>query len=390
MVKSRYLKQAVVDDLKEKMVFVGGPRQVGKTTFATEIVGTSFRKAAYYNWDNRADRQRILRPDWVADADLIILDEIHKYSGWKNLIKGEYDKLKNVFHFLVTGSSRLDVYRRGGDSLQGRYHYYRLHPFSLSEMLNRMPEIEPFQHLDFDERFYPDETAALLDFGGFPEPLLRQNRRTLRRWQNEKLDRMFREDIRDMAQVRDLQNMILLSDFLPERVGSPLSVNSLRQDINVSHRAVSAWLDILESFYYLFRIRPFTANRIRSVRKEPKAYLWDWPEVKKVSLRLENMIASHLLKFCHFIRDMEGFRTELHYLRNVDKREIDFLVSVDTKPWFAVEVKAKTSDLSPNFHYFKERMDVPFWFQVVGADGVDRLIDGVRVISASKFLTGLV
>lgn len=372
------------------MVFVGGPRQIGKTTFATGIVGTAFRKAAYYNWDNRADRQRIMRPDWDADADLIILDEIHKYRDWKNLIKGEYDKLKNVFHFLVTGSSRLDVYRKGGDSLQGRYHYYRLHPFSLSEMLGRNPEIKPFQHLDFDAAFHPGETASLMHFGGFPEPLLRQNSRTLRRWQNEKLDRMFREDIRDMAQVRDLQSMILLSDILPERVGAPLSANSLREDISVSHRAISGWLDILESFYYLFRIRPFTASHIRSIRKEPKAYLWDWPEVGDAAVRLENMVASHLLKFCHYIRDMDGFRAELHYLRNVDKREIDFLITVDRKPWFAVEVKAGNPDVSPNFRYFRERMEVPFWFQVVGKDGVDRLINGVRVISVSKFLTGLI
>ena len=190
MVKNRYLTQYVYKDLHEKMVFVGGARQVGKTTFAVNLVGEKFSDFSYYNWDSRSDRKMILQSDWPGNAELIILDEIHKYKNWKNLVKGEYDKLKNKYKFLITGSARLDIYRRGGDSLQGRYHYYRLHPFSLAEVLNRFNTIEIFKELPLDNKFNKEEFDTLFEYGGFPEPLLKSNPRFLRRWHNEKIERM--------------------------------------------------------------------------------------------------------------------------------------------------------------------------------------------------------
>jgi len=266
MIKDRYLTDCALRDLREKMVFIGGARQVGKTTFAVNIVGEKIKKFAYYNWDNRSYRRKIMRSDWPGNVELIILDEIHKYKNWKNLIKGEYDKLKNKYKFLVTGSSRLDIYRRGGDSLQGRYHYYRLHPFSLAELLNKKNRIEFFQEILLDDKYYKPEFEALFEFGGFPEPLLKENSRVLRRWHNEKIERMFREDITDIEQIRDLGNMKLLSDILPDKVGSLLSINSIREDLEVSHRAVSNWLNILETFYYHFRIYPYARKIVRSIK----------------------------------------------------------------------------------------------------------------------------
>lgn len=389
MLKERYLTPFILEDLKEKMVFVGGPRQVGKTTLCKNFISTHFRNHAYFNWDNRADRKAISASSWPADADLLIFDEIHKYRHWKSLIKGEYDKLKNIFKFIVTGSARLDLYRRGGDSLQGRYHYYRLHPFTLSEVegLRYRPSVH--NELPIGKVFHQSSMDVLETFGGFPEPFMKQSIRQLRRWHNEKLERMFREDILDIQAVRDVANMKLLSDLLPSKVGSLLSVNSIREDLEVSFRAASHWLDILEAFYYHFRIYPYTSKRIRSLKKEPKLYLWDWSEVEEEAPRFENLIASHLLKFVHFITDYEGYKAELYFLRDVDKREVDFLVTIDSKPWFAVEAKYNDTALSPHLLYFQKRLSIPYIYQVVKSRTIDKLENGARIISAGKFLTGL-
>jgi hypothetical protein len=390
MLKERYLTQPVFEDLKEKMVFVGGARQVGKTTFAADLLGKKFKSPAYFNWDNRSDRREIMAGRWPGDADLIILDEIHKLRGWKTVIKGEYDKLKDKYKFVVTGSARLDVVRRGGDSLQGRYHYYRLHPFSLAELLSKAGSPKLFETIPISPGASFPEFEALFEFGGFPEPLFKQNSRFLRRWHNEKIERMFREDITSTEQVRDLGRMKLLSDMLPERVGSLFSVNAIREDLEAGFKAVSNWVLILESFYYQFRIRPFVHRWIRSIKKEPKLYLWDWSEVEDEPSRFENLIASHLLKLVHFITDYEGFRAELFYLRDVDKREVDFLVTIDDRPWFAVEAKLNDTVLSPNLRYFRDRLSIPHIYQVVKKDRVDRIENGGRIISAAKFLAGLI
>ncbi len=390
MLKNRYLTGPAVEDLREKMVFIGGARQVGKTTFAVKIVAKKFQNSAYYNWDSRSDRKSIMQSDWPGETELIILDEVHKYRKWKTLIKGEYDKLKHKYKFLVTGSSRLDVYRRGGDSLQGRYHYYRLHPFSLAELLNKKNKIGISQELPLGEKFFKSEFDALFEFGGFPEPLLKESSRFLRRWHNEKVERLFREDITDTEQIRDLGSMQLLSDLLPDRVGSLLSINSIREDLEVSHRAVSHWLNILEAFYYNFRILPFARKTVRSIKKEPKLYLWDWSEIENPAARFENLIASHLLKFCHFLNDYEGYKAELHFLRNVDKKEVDFIVTIDKKPWFAVEAKISGTEISKYLYYFRDRLKIPYVYQVIKESGVNRYKNRVHLVSADCFLAGLI
>jgi hypothetical protein len=390
MLKERYLTGPVFEDLKEKMVFVGGARQVGKTTFAVDLLGKRFRSPAYFNWDNRSDRREIAASRWPGDADLIILDEIHKLRGWKGLVKGEFDKLKDRYKFLVTGSARLDVVRRGGDSLQGRYHYYRLHPFSLAELLGKFDAPRVFEEVSVAAASHSSEFQSLLEFGGFPEPLFRQSPRHLRRWHNEKIERMFRDDITSIEQVRDLGRMKLLSDILPERVGSLFSTNAVREDLETGFKAVSNWLAIFESYYYAFRIRPFTHRWIRSIKKEPKLYLWDWSEVAAAGARFENLVAGHLLKLCHFLHDRDGFAAELSFLRDVDKREVDFLVTVDRKPWFAVEVKFSDEKPSRDLIYFKDKLKIPFAYQVVAKPGVHVLVQGVHVVSAERFLAGLV
>ena len=389
MIKNRYLNEIIVEDLADKMVFVGGPRQVGKTTLSTDIVSRRFKSYGYFNWDNRHDRKKIMASEWPGDAELLIFDEIHKYKKWKTLLKGEYDKLKHTYKFLVTGSSRLDIYRRGGDSLQGRYHYFRLHPFTLAEILEKKNRLQPFSEIAIGHDDHAAELEGLMRFGGFPEPLFKQNTRFLRRWHNEKNERLFREDIQDMALIRDLSNMKLLSDLLPNKVGSLLSINAIREDLEVSHRAAASWLDVLESFHYHFRIYPFAGRTIRSIKKEPKLYLWDWSEVDDESARFENLIASHLLKLVHFLHDYEGWKAGLYFLRNVDKKEVDFLVTVNEKPWFAVEVKRADPTIAAPLYYFKEKLKIPYVYQVISLPGIDTLKNGVRLVSAGRFLSAL-
>ena len=274
--------------------------------------------------------------------------------------------------------------------MQGRYHYYRLHPFSMSELTGKHGVPDVFRELPLSAKNENDMLLSLDRFGGFPEPFIKQNERTLRRWHNEKNSRLFREDIRDIQQLRDIAGIQLLSDMLSDRVASLLSVNSLREDLEVSHRAVTNWLNILETFYYCFRIYPFVGKNYRSLKKEPKLYLIDWSEISDEAKRFENFIASHLLKLVHFLYDYEGYRMNLNFLRNVDKKEVDFFVTVDNKPWFAVEVKISDTSVSPHLHYYREKLNIPYCYQVVKKSGVDRLINGIRIVSADRFLRGLI
>ncbi|MBI5048517.1 MAG: ATP-binding protein [Deltaproteobacteria bacterium] len=390
--KKRYLVPHILRDLNEKMVFIGGARQVGKTSLAKYIGENYFKYYDYLNWDARDDRKNILQSQFKGNAEVILFDEIHKYKEWKNYLKGQFDKHKDDFKILVTGSARLDVYRRGGDSLMGRYYYYRLHPFSLAEFLERGNEIVPFKEILFQESGKETKEALeiALKFGGFPEPLLKQNEKELRRWHNQRVERLVREDIRDLENIRELSLLHILVDILPDRVGSLLSLNSLREDLSVAHKTVAHWMDILERFYYHFRIYPFHHKKIRSLKKEPKLYLWDWSEVPdERGARLENIVASHLLKMCHFLNDVEGHKTDLHFLRDAEAREVDFLVTESGKPWFAVEVKSNSKEVSKSLPYFGDRLDIPFLYQAVSEKDVDIRKDKVRIISLDKFIVSL-
>jgi hypothetical protein len=389
MALARYLDSAIREDLEQKMVFVAGPRQVGKTTLAQQILA-SRPGGVYLNWDNREDRREIRAARWPGGPALVVLDELHKWRGWKGWLKGEFDKHRPATRFLVTGSARLDIYRRGSDSLQGRYHHYRLHPFSHNEAAGMTaPSTDPGRELNFGTGL-PDVVDQLVRFGGFPEPFLAGSARTHRRCQKERIERVFREDVRDLEAVRDISSIQLLADLLPERVGSPLSLNALREDLESSHRSLTHWMEVLERLYYVVRLRPFEDSRVRSLRKMPKAYLWDWTEVQAPGPRFENLIALHLLKFCHYLQDRDGFQVELRYLRDRAGREVDFLATLDRKPWFAVEAKLSEAAIDPSLLHFRDRLKVPFAYQVVLQATRDFVQDGVRCLPAAKFLSALV
>ena len=389
--QARSLEPVIRQDLADKMVFLAGPRQVGKTTLA-RLVLEDWNEGAYLSWDSREDRREIKAERWPGGKALVVLDELHKWRGWKGWLKGEFDRNRERLRFLVTGSARLDVYRRGGDSLQGRYHHHRLHPFSYAEALGARPpsELVPGQELTIGQKAQADLVSTLLEHGGFPEPFLAQSARTLRRWQKERLDRFFREDVRDLEPIRELQAFQLLAELLPERVGSLLSLNAFREDLAVSHRALTHWMDVLERLYHVFRVRPFGGPRGRSLTKMPKAYLWDWSLVPERAARFENLVASHLLKLCHHLEDSEGHAVALHYLRDRDGREVDFLVTAARKPWFAVEVKLSETRVDQALAHFRERLAIPWTYQVVLEGTRDFVEDGVRVLPAGRFLAALV
>lgn len=351
MSQARYLQPFVERVLAgRKMAFVGGPRQVGKTTLALRLLGprANEKHTAYFNWDDPRSAARLRRVELPANQPLLVFDEIHKYARWRNLVKGVYDTEKSERTILVTGSARLDYYRKGGDSLANRYRYFRLHPFSLRELGATAGR---------------EELEALLKFGGFPEPLFRQDVIEHRIWQRDRISRIVREDLRDLEQVREVSLIEHLVDLLPSRVGSPLSVANLAGDLEVDHKTVERWLQILENMYVCFRVAPFGAPRIRAVKKERKLYLWDWSTISEPGPRFENLVAAQLLKYCHLLEDTEGLAMELRYLRDTDKREVDFVVVRGRKPQFAVECKTSDRNVDPALSYFAERTGIPQFYQ---------------------------
>lgn len=369
--KSRYLEPFVKADLKSKMVFLSGPRQVGKTTLALRLLGGDETHPAYLNWDSHDDQDRILNREFPPGQKLIVFDEIHKYSRWRNYLKGLYDKTKSRRQYLVTGSARLDLYRKGGDALTGRYHFHQLHPLSLGEV---------------DKEYKAATVGLLLKYGGFPEPFFAQSEKDLRRWQMERKQQVLREDLRDLEKVSEVVLISRLVDRLPDLVGSPLSINALREDLQVAHSTVSNWLNILERLYVVFRIAPFGHSKIRAVKKEMKAYLWDWSLVSDEGTRFENFVACQLLKYCHFVENTEGYPMELRYIRDTDKREIDFVVLKENKPLFAVECKAGDREIPQSMFYFSERTKIPSFYLVhLGQKDFEHATAPIRVLPFNKF-----
>lgn len=370
--KMRYLTPFIETDFADrKMIFIGGPRQVGKTTLALSFLRPSSEtNPAYYNWDLNVSRDAIRTGELSSEYPILVLDEVHKFARWRSLVKGIYDTRKSTQQIILTGSARLDFYRKGGDSLQGRYHYYRLHPFSLGEILTQKKDLQD-----------------LLRFGGFPEPFLKGTDRWWRRWQKERREKVVYGDIRDLERVREVSLIDLMLDELPQRVGSPLSIGNLRDVLQVSHESVERWISILERLYVCFRLAPYGSPRIRAVKKEQKIYFWDWSLVQNSGSRFENMIACHLLKYCHFLEDTEGYRMELRYLRDTDKREVDFVVIQEKRPLFAVECKTGERAVSASAMYFKARVPVPQWYQVhLGVKDFNHAHSGIRVLPFERFV----
>jgi len=352
----------------DEAIFLCGPRQVGKTTIAAHLQ-KYYTLSTYLTWDSPSDRRKILeeRIPFLEtnnlEKPLVILDEIHKYQDWKNLLKAIIDKHKHHINFLVTGSSRLNVYRRGGDSLMGRYFLYNVHPFSVAEIVHGDGE--------WNEEIRPPKEISqeawnnLLLFGGFPRPFLAGDQRTFHRWSRQRLERLLQEEIRELVQIHQIKQMEMMCLMLTEQAGNLVSYTSLANSIRVSDQTVRKWMGTLDEFYYCFTLQPWFQNVSRSLVKNPKAYLHDWSAITDKGRRYENFIAVHLLKAVHFWTDCGFGHFQLHYLRDRDQREVDFLITRDHKPWILLEVKSSPSEpLSQNLLHFQAQLNAPHVFQV--------------------------
>jgi uncharacterized protein len=393
MIKRR-IEQQVQTDLLKKMVILSGPRQCGKTTLSRDLL--KLYKGSYMNWDSAPMRLKIQKEDFDEGADLWVFDELHKYRRWRNFLKGLYDLQHDQHKILVTGSARLDAFSRGGDSLQGRYFSHRLHPFTVSELEQRaiipIDQIPQLPHSP--QSGTTDLIQQLLTLGGFPEPFLSASHREASRWRLAYGTRLIQEEIKGLEGIKDLDRLELLFDRLGDIAGSALSINSLREDLEVAFETIKNWILVFERFYSIFRISPFGPPKLKSIKKEQKLYFWDWARATQEGAKFENFIAFHLLRFLHWMEDVEGEKLELRYFRTREGHEVDFVILRKRKPWMAIEVKLSDSALSPSLAYFLERNSVPFAFQIFLKNGNEKKWpkignSEVHSVSAARFLANL-
>ncbi len=371
----RLIFQPILEDLKSKMVFLGGPRQCGKTYLAKELLKSFHSEKNYFNWDSADDRKIVLAQKW-GNEKLIALDEIHKYPKWKNFVKGIYDTQKENHNFIITGSARLDIYKRGGDSMFGRYHYWRLHPFTLSELPKKISVEEAFKRL--------------MRVGGFPEPFLDGSEQVARRWRKERFDLILREDIRDLERVNEIQNISLLVDLLKTRVGSLIVVSNLAADLQVASNTVKRWIEILERMYFIFVVRPYTEKLSRAISKPFKIYFYDNADVEgDEGAVFENLVATHLFKKIQFIEDSQGYRQQLYFIRDKEGREIDFAITKDKKLEFLIEAKLSEEEISKNLTYYSEKLNPMRSLQLVANLKREYKKNKLEVLSAKDFLVNL-
>jgi uncharacterized protein len=386
-----------------QIALLSGARQSGKTTLARQLLTEFNSKDNYLNWDDVNHRELILKgPDAIikclnleqifAEKPLLVFDELHKYKDWKNFLKGFFDRYENDFRFLVTGSARLDQYRKGGDSLMGRYFSYRLHPFTVRELAG---EVDSGKLIQSPLKLDAEIMTSLWQFGGFPESFSRSDVRFFRRWQKLRQEQLFREDIRDSTHIQEIQQLQLLAALLTRYAGKETKYSTLARSIRVSVDSIRRWLAVLEAFYFCFRIRPWHKNIATALRKEPRTYLWDWSMIADEGQKAENFVACHLLKATHWWSDLGHGDFDLFYLRTKEGKEVDFLVTRDQVPWFLLEVKrSKNAPLNPNLKWFQQKTGAEFAFQIY-FEGEKQQVDCFTVrqpvkVSAASILGQLV
>ena len=385
-----------------KMVFISGPRQSGKTTLAKEIIGLDFTNLCHFNYDYLENKAKLIQEPYFFQqmnrqnnsTPLVIFDEIHKYKDWKNYLKGVFDQFQGQYKFLISGSGRLDTYQKGGDSLAGRYFLLRLWPFTLGELGNDYlsPEAflkNPIQIPDFSKSQKQQQIwNDLANYSGFPEPYLNKDPLFVRRWTNTYQKQLIYEDIRDLAQVRQAENMALLFSLLPSKIGSPLSLNQLARNLKVSFQTVSSWLQLFEKFFLCFSVTPWTKKISRAIVKERKIYLTNSTLIKDEGSSLENMAALELYRAITMWSDLGYGNFSLHFIRNKEKEEVDFVIARDNEPLFLVEVKSSELEISKSLKKFQSLLGVPA-IQLVNIPETARLGDNILVTSIVNWIAQL-
>jgi predicted AAA+ superfamily ATPase len=368
----------------EKMLLLPGPRQVGKTTLSEMALDAWPDKGLYLNWDITDHRKQILSGDdllaeWrrPTKRPMIIFDELHKMRRFKSWLKGFYDEFRDEASIWVTGSGRLDLFQKGGDSLLGRYFLYRMHPFSFGELhglssKSEIPDPDLAWEIFTNGNLQNESIDPLIKFGGFPEPFIKQNKAFHTRWIRSRRELITHEDVRDLTRIEDVDRLEHLVRLLNPRIASPLSLNSLKEGLGVAFETIRRWIHTLERLYYIYGVPPYSYRLQRAIKREQKYYFWDWSEVQDEAARFENFIMSHLLKTCHAWTDFGLGEYRLWYVRDREKREVDALITQDNKPWLMVEIKRNDLNLSKSLQRFSKLLNCQKVVQVVKPDGVYR------------------
>ncbi len=369
------LKRSVLPLIKEylddKIVLLSGPRQVGKT-FLSKTITKNFH---YLNFDSTEDKKMILEKSWPRDGNLVIFDEIHKMKKWKQWIKGIYDTEKGQNKYLLTGSTKLDTFKKAGDSLAGRHISVRLNPLSLKE-------VDSANHL---------KTASeILKLGSFPEPFLSGSERKAAIWRRSHLDTIIRQDLQFVELVKDISSIEVLIHLLRHRVGQQIVYKNLADELQVSPITVKHWIQILESLFIIFIVYPYTKNISEAVKKEPKIYFYDIGQLQvDMGFKIENLVALHLLKRNQFLEDTEGLKLRLGYIRDKKKREIDFIITENEKLKFLIEVKKSDDHFNTNLNYFSLRLKPEKALQLVFELKREKDYKTHQIVQLTKFLSRL-
>lgn len=391
---------------KEKqMIFLSGPRQVGKTTLTKEIA-KGFKNNIYFNWDILGHKKLLIKePAFFENINrqdesmpIVILDEIHKYKRWKNYLKGIYDEFSEDYKFLVSGSGRLDLYQKGGDSLAGRYFQFHLFPFTIAELSGKRRNFDefvknPISGFDINDKERTQEIwQTLFNIGGFPEPFTKGRKTFFTKWAKNYITQIVREDIRSIHDIKDIDNIEILFTLLPSRIGSPLSMNNIAGELQVAFGSVKEWLRLFEVFYLIFRISPWTKRISRSILKEKKLYLFNYPEIEEEGYRFENMVALELLRTIYNWNEYGYGRFTLHYIRNKEKEEADFLIANNNNPILLLETKFSEDAPARSLINFQNTLNIPA-IQLVNKEGVFKYIKNnknkILIITAHRWLSSL-
>ena len=391
-----------------KMIFLTGPRQVGKTFFAKMWLASNKSEETYFNWDDpsvmMAHKKNPLFFHNVIDEKLsnqpvpLVFDEIHKHTEWRAILKGLFDTNQDKMRLLVTGSARLEFMRKTGDSLLGRYFSYRIFPLGLPEVTGN------FSHIFSSDESFADGNVLvrqareakkgdadeglklLLKFGGFPEPFLKGSERFHRRWQTDYKTLLTKEDVRDLSRISDIKGLETLVEILPTKVGSNLSIPSLSRDLGRKYDTIKNWLNVLEGVYLIFTLSPWYRRISRAIKKEKKLYFFDWSLLSDPGKRFENLIAVALLRMSARLTETGLGNYEVRYIRDREKREVAFVIVKDKEPIALFEAKKNESGISKQERFYSEKLNLPLFRIVQEAEKCEAFPGNCFVIPASNFL----